>query len=47
MNDKIIDHLSPDEALAILKHLAGKDADLARRIEQIGRKRLTGVDERM
>jgi len=43
-NDAIIDHLSPDEALAILKHLAKEDADLARRIEQIGRKRLTGVD---
>lgn len=44
MNNNIIDHLSPDEALAILKHLAEEDADLARRIEQLGRKRLTGVD---
>lgn len=43
-NNIIINHLTPDEALAILKHLAEEDADLARRIEQIGRKRLTGVD---
>jgi hypothetical protein len=44
MNNRIINHLTPDEALAILKHLAKGDADLAQRIEQIGRKRLTGVD---
>lgn len=40
----IIDHLTPDEALNILRQLAQEDADLARRIEQIARKRLMGVD---
>lgn len=44
MENKIIDGLDPNDALAILKRLAKEDADLAQRIEQIGLEYLSGVD---
>jgi len=43
-NNTIIDHLTPDKALGILRQLAQEDAALEQRIEQIASKHLTGID---
>ena len=40
---EIIDHLSPTDALSILRTLANSDEALARRIAEIGMSRLSGV----
>ena len=41
---RIIDHLSPTDALAILRTLAGSDDQLAARIAEMATARLRGVD---
>ena len=43
-NNIIIDQLTPDEALSILRQLAEEDTDLERKIEQIARRRLTDIN---
>ena len=41
---EIIDHLSPTDALSILRTLADSDEGLAQRIAEVAMSRLSGVD---
>ncbi len=45
MNDKnILEQITPNDALAILKNLAKKDKDICKRIEQLAKEYLSEID---